>query len=671
MLLESMTLENFRQFYDKQVIYFRKPDGQKNITIIHGENGAGKTAILNAFSWCFYNKVHLQQSDKLLNEKKQLELQLGEKTSVYVTIRFRDRNRKYTVSRKQVCEKLHGENYRVIEESCDVEYINEEGKTVKSNKPQRIIDQILPQTMSSYFFFDGERIDNLSKEDSAKDIQTAVKTIMGLKMMERGREHLEKVKKIFRDELKKSDTKETEDLINELVEMEEGIEDLQKQIAEKKEHEKCIDKEIEVLDVKLKELEGAKELQEKREQFEREQEELKGQIKEINDKIISLCSEQGYLGFAESAILTTKEILDSKRKRGEIPSGIKEQFIEDLLERKKCICGQELILGTEHYNYVESWKSEAASYELESSFIQTCGNIKVLEERRKQLFIDLKRLMKDKALLNEQLREVIENIEEIGNEFENDKEDIGKIEKRRKELFDESKDVGRMIGSFDTLIQQKEERKKQLENDIKKNKAKDDKANLIKRRMEACEEAISAINEMLRIRSEYVREELQEKISEVYGRLLRKGYIAELDENYTINVYKPFGNGRKLVDMSTGERQITSLAFLGALVDTARKQEETGRKNELFTGGIIPIVMDSPFGSLDEDHQGRIAEGIPSLAHQIIVLVSSSQWRGIKGRISQFVGREYKLNYFATSNDLNISHEYTEIEEVQNYATTY
>lgn len=29
MLLESMTLENFRQFYDKQVIYFRKPDGQK------------------------------------------------------------------------------------------------------------------------------------------------------------------------------------------------------------------------------------------------------------------------------------------------------------------------------------------------------------------------------------------------------------------------------------------------------------------------------------------------------------------------------------------------------------------------------------------------------------------------------------------------------------------
>ncbi|MEM5670829.1 hypothetical protein AAHB59_26180 [Bacillus cereus] len=83
---------------------------------------------------------------------------------------------------------------------------------------------------------------------------------------------------------------------------------------QKKEHEKCIDKEIEVLDVKLKELEGAKELQEKREQFEREQEELKGQIKEINDKIISLCSEQGYLGFAESAILTTKEILDSKRK---------------------------------------------------------------------------------------------------------------------------------------------------------------------------------------------------------------------------------------------------------------------------------------------------------------------------------------------------------------------
>ena len=56
MLLEKLKLVNFRQFYNETEIEF-STDPQKNITLIHGENGVGKTTILNSILWCLYEKL--------------------------------------------------------------------------------------------------------------------------------------------------------------------------------------------------------------------------------------------------------------------------------------------------------------------------------------------------------------------------------------------------------------------------------------------------------------------------------------------------------------------------------------------------------------------------------------------------------------------------------------
>ena len=50
MLLESITLENFRQFRHES-IDFAKGENGKNVTIIIGENGTGKTTFAQAFFW--------------------------------------------------------------------------------------------------------------------------------------------------------------------------------------------------------------------------------------------------------------------------------------------------------------------------------------------------------------------------------------------------------------------------------------------------------------------------------------------------------------------------------------------------------------------------------------------------------------------------------------------
>jgi len=53
MILEKLILENFRQFRGRQEIFFSTIK-ERNVTLVHAENGFGKTALLNALLWGFY-----------------------------------------------------------------------------------------------------------------------------------------------------------------------------------------------------------------------------------------------------------------------------------------------------------------------------------------------------------------------------------------------------------------------------------------------------------------------------------------------------------------------------------------------------------------------------------------------------------------------------------------
>lgn len=66
-----------------------------------------------------------------------------------------------------------------------------------------------------------------------------------------------------------------------------------------------------------------------------------------------------------------------------------------------------------------------------------------------------------------------------------------------------------------------------------------------------------------------------------------------------------------------------------------------------FQGGIYPIVMDSPFGSLDESYQKQIGRAIPALAPQVVIFVSKSQGlNAVKDELAPRVGKEYVNVYY-------------------------
>ena len=56
MILERIVLENFRQFKGRQEIVFSDLR-ERNVTVVHAENGFGKTTLLNAILWALYGQT--------------------------------------------------------------------------------------------------------------------------------------------------------------------------------------------------------------------------------------------------------------------------------------------------------------------------------------------------------------------------------------------------------------------------------------------------------------------------------------------------------------------------------------------------------------------------------------------------------------------------------------
>ena len=74
MKLISLRVKDFRRFYGDQEIKFSS-DPKKNFTIIHAENGTGKSNLLNAINWCLYGELvkGTNQPELMINQTHLLQ----------------------------------------------------------------------------------------------------------------------------------------------------------------------------------------------------------------------------------------------------------------------------------------------------------------------------------------------------------------------------------------------------------------------------------------------------------------------------------------------------------------------------------------------------------------------------------------------------------------------
>lgn len=649
MKLISLTLCNFRQFYGRtpEISLSR---GSHNTTIIHGNNGAGKTTLINAFTWVLYEKFSdgFSEPNFLVNKRAITESKPGEPIACWAQLVFEHDSKRYQAKRLQ---RAYNTSTGITHGSSELflTIAGDDGRwspPPPQQHPDDIIGRILPESLHQYFFFNGERIEYIVRSEKKAEIAEATKKLLGLEVLNRAIRHLGETRKSLETELKNIGDPQTKQLLKEKGTREKEGTRLQKRQTE-------ITKELEAqaqlkktISDRLLELGGAEELQKRRKNLEEQNTSIRNQLKQAKEALKRAISSQGYITLLGEFTSEFRTIVNDLRNRGELPAGIKQPFVQQLLDRQRCICGAELSEGNPARQLVRSWMDKAGMADIEETAIRMSTQVEAIDKQVPDFWQEMDRQQKAVEGFRTELSSIETQLDEIKDKLRSyPDENIQELQKRLDEIERKMSELDRESGSNQTQIDSLQGAIERLNKQLEKQKTNEEKQELAKKRVFATQDAIDRITEVRSRLENQFRAQLEQRVQEIFSEISFTPYLPKLSDKYELTLIENTSGFEVPVAASTGENQILSLSFIGGIIDGVR---EWSKKNTLMgpDSSTFPIVMDSPFGSLDEIYRRQIAKILPQLANQLVVLVTKTQWRGeVAEEMKPYIGKEYVLVY--------------------------
>jgi DNA sulfur modification protein DndD len=353
------------------------------------------------------------------------------------------------------------------------------------------------------------------------------------------------------------------------------------------------------------------------------------------------------------AIEATAKDLDTLRDKGAIPSEVSNQFVDRLLEDGECICGRPLQPGTSAYTSVSSYKSDAVTEGFDQAAIRIISHLTQLDSERSEYFESIEELLERRSELRDREQEIAEELSEISAKLEEmdivdpkTGETPAELESARDEKAAELEETQSDIIRHEIKIEELEEDLTDVNRRIDEARQDKEEAELARKRMRATESVRRQLEASFDDLQTRVRNWSNTLVSETFDEIATKEYKAEITDEFELRIKDQLENEYLEVEKSRGERQIASLTFIGSLVQIARERYESSSNSEYFSGGVYPIVMDSPFGALDDDHRRQVSKVVPRMAEQVVVLVTDSQWRGpVANELTDKAGKQYRLSF--------------------------
>lgn len=239
MFIKNVTLTNYRIYHGENGINFF-PAPFRNVYVISGNNGFGKTTFLTSLIWCLYGKVMVDVDEKYrreiyeaggyrlyatknLNRKTHAEYEqflIENEVAIEDAKKYHRENYERLMKEKNklssysvkvvlsdisipsvVCDEVSIERTFNIEKGEDTLKILIDGQVNELTKevgPEIFIqDFVLPKEIAKFFFFDAEKIVSLAEMKSLDEKQSLSKAyaeVLGIKKYEDLRQNLENVR---------------------------------------------------------------------------------------------------------------------------------------------------------------------------------------------------------------------------------------------------------------------------------------------------------------------------------------------------------------------------------------------------------------------------------------------------------------------------------------------
>lgn len=630
MKIRQIDLRNFRQFYGHQRLDLSCSD-DKNVTLVHAENGIGKTTLLNSVYWAMFGDVtpRFEQRRRLVNFEAEKE---GvREASVEVEFEFNDKLyravRRYSLDTHQ--------------EAPSVSLIDN-GSLRPLPAPDTFINSVIPRGMAKYFFFDGEHAESFAAEQNTT-AGAAIRSMLGCDLAERGIQDLEEVSAQFtrlmgsvpgdsalnalRDKLSRLEEQQAAD--------HQKLSDAKTTIAQKKEQRALIEEQ-------LRRTAGAKEIQQLRDELEVQLKAVKDELRDEEASEIRWIGEKGLAVVSRKIAMETSSFIDEEALRGRIPRPYNEIFIKGLMEKEKCICCRQLKPQTPEWLAVAALLQNAGNAESMGRVVRALARLQGLHEQAQGAPKELATIGERIGGLVEKRRDLEQKLEEAGRKLENyNLEEVREREAARVQLGKDIEDLNKRIWDLEKAIRDRAGAIDDNAEQLKKKVAKNDRAKgfMSKRQM-----AILAGQRLRKRLNEYedeARSAIVAKINGILAVAARRDYRFEFDEDFGMSLHHKDIDGP--VPKSGGENQLMSLAFTAALVDFSRSR--LGLEHAILSPGTVaPLVLDAPIGHLDESYRSATAAFLPNMAAQILLLLSSGHTKGgVLQALKPRVGRQYIL----------------------------
>ena len=660
MILEKLVIENFRQFHGVQEITFSTLK-RKNVTVIHAENGFGKTALLNALLWGFYGDKglteKLENPESIINEAMAHSGGDPRDIEARVTVLFKNDEQKYTLTRSLTLTQQRND-WKKARVELEVQ---RDGETYQFERPDWQIEMLMPLGISKFLFFDGEGIEHLAMRKNAKDITDAIHQMLGLKLLQKTIDDLThaNVRGKLAKELRDHTDEETIQLIDREKKLHDEIKAIRASLDANADNQEANVRESEAINAKLAANREARDLQQKRELLEAEKLTLTESLRVLTQKLSAAISEDGYTLFADELVLKGRQITMRLRQEGKMPARVLNTFIEDLLKSAECICGTHLQPGSSMRERVEALLTIAGDQHFNNAvgaLDNAIGLIEGIGSNMRGLVLDGRRQREE---IKAQIRSADLALEEIREKLGGkEDEEVHELEKAREKRKLEERELLRVEVKLEGDISVREAELETIRRQIESSEQEAAVAAKAQRRLAAVDESVILLRTILDHEMRDLRTVLNDEIALHFRKIIVKDYWAELSEDFILRVKKRIDTADAEVHVevgkSGGEAQITALVFVASLVALARRRAELPTILKELEGGEYPMVMDSPFGQLGDKYRSGVAEWIPSLAPQVIILVTSTQYKGtVEETLTERdrVGRRYLLVYHGPEKD--------------------
>jgi|GEM_PF-2026953 len=643
--LKKITLVDWKCYQD-ETIELDSTDSQ-NIAILFGENGYGKTSLMDAIQWCLYGKKAISTGElveyfnRVEVEKGASDVDTDEPCELTVELTF-ERGGKTISVRRSARRIVRGGS---VSARVDEPLYIIDGKAQLD--PELRIEHLLPSSCSQFFFFDGVQIKRYATNVHDEDTREAIERVLGIPELRNLRDDAERARRKIDDKLASISSADTE-LVktrHELDDLAENQQTLADQLKLAQDELTAGQRMLADLNAEAAQLDGLRGKFEELERRKRDVDRLRvehDQSQSHIDTVIQQTPIALLLPLICDAVEgMQRESVTTARRAGSVA------HLRSLLECEDCVCGRPLDGACK--KHIESLIAEQEGGSGDSLDVIRQDNMRNdLVSLSRFTLPDVERLWLKRDAIADQLEEAELAMQRI-------KSETGDIE------IDQERDVWKRIG--------------EVQNDVNKKRLEIDRHRITKTDLDKVEDELRKRQSEIAGRNEQTanvaqqsrlaiglhaaacdlvewrlaerKESIEQLTTEVHQRVTNKKdeYKAVvINEDYSLGVLNARGETLRPQSLSAGEKEALAFAFITGL--------------NLASETAAPFVMDTPFGHLDVTHQRNLVNALPELPSQVVLLATSRDLpKKLLGEIRGHVSNIYRISRRSAMEDGSVIRE--------------